>query len=66
MDSGVFHRDSHFPVGVHCVIPEDETMPLYSGRGIPLLLSSNDCAAKAYRNIARRITGKRTPLMKLR
>ena len=48
------------------VIPEDETMPLYSGRGIPLLLSSNDCAARAYRNIARRITGKRTPLMKLR
>ena len=48
------------------VIPEDETMPLYSGRGIPLLLSSNDCAAKAYRNIARRITGKRTPLMRLR
>ena len=48
------------------VIPEDETMPLYSGRGIPLLLSSNDCAARAYRNIARRITGKRTPLMRLR
>lgn len=48
------------------VIPEDETMPLYSGRGIPLLLTSNDCAARAYRNIARRITGKRTPLMKLR
>ena len=48
------------------VIPEDETMPLYSGRGIPLLLSPNDCAARAYRNIARRITGKRTPLMKLR
>ena len=48
------------------VIPEDETMPLYSGRGVPLLLSPNDCAARAYRNIARRITGKRTPLMKLR
>lgn len=48
------------------VIPEDETMPLYAGRGIPLLLSSNDCAARAYRNIARRITGKRTLLMRLR
>ena len=48
------------------VIPEDETMPLYAGRGIPLLLSGNDCAARAYRNIARRIDGRRTPLMKIR
>ncbi len=48
------------------VIPEDETMPLYAGRGVPLLLSGNDCAARAFRNIARRIDGRRTPLMKLR
>ncbi len=48
------------------VIPEDETMPLYAGRGEPLLLSGNDCAARAYRNIARRIDGRRTPLMKIR
>lgn len=48
------------------VIPEDETLPLYVGRGIPLLTTNNDCAAKAYRNIARRISGKRTPLMKIR
>lgn len=48
------------------VIPEDETMPLYAGRGIPLMLSTNDCAAKAYRNIARRIDGRRVPLMRLR
>ena len=47
------------------VIPEDETLPLYAGRGIPLLTTNNDCAAKAYRNIARRISGKRTPLMKI-
>ena len=48
------------------VIPEDETMPLYAGRGIPLLLSGNDCAAQAYRNIARRIVGRRVKLMRLR
>ena len=48
------------------VVPEDETMPLYAGRGIPLLLTTNDCAAQAYRNIARRITGQRAQLMKIR
>lgn len=48
------------------VIPEDETMPLYAGRGIPLLMTNNDCAAKAYRNIARRIDGQRVKLMKIR
>lgn len=48
------------------VIPEDETVPLYAGRGIPLLLSGNDCAAIACRNIARRIDGQRAPLMKIR
>ena len=48
------------------VIPEDETMPLYAGRSIPLLLSNNDCAARAYRNIARRIDGKRVGLMRIR
>lgn len=48
------------------VIPEDETMPLYAGRGVPLLLSGNDCAAQAYRNIARRLVGRRVKLMRLR
>lgn len=48
------------------VIPEDETMPLYMGRGVPLLMTNNDCAAKAYRNIARRINGQRVRLMKIR
>ena len=48
------------------IIPEDETMPLYAGRGIALLLSDNDCAARAYRNIARRLEGRRTPMMKIR
>lgn len=48
------------------VVPEDETMPLYAGRNIPLLLSGTDCAAQAYRNIAKRLDGQRAPLMRLR
>ena len=48
------------------VVPEDETIPLYAGREIPLLLSGNDCAANAYRNIARRLDGQRVTLMRLR
>ena len=48
------------------VVPEDDTMPLYAGRGIPLLMSNNNCAARAYRNIARRLDGRRTPLMRIR
>ena len=48
------------------VIPEDDTMALYAGRGIPLLMSENRYAAQAYRNIARRLTGQRTPLLKIK
>lgn len=48
------------------VVPEDETMMLFAGRGIPLLMSENRYAAHAYRNIARRITGQRTPLLKIK
>ena len=48
------------------VVPEDEEVPLALGRGIPLLLTHNRCAAVAYSNIARRITGQRVPLMRIR
>lgn len=48
------------------VIPEDETMPLYAGRGISLLSTNNNCAASAYRNIAKRIDGRRVALMRIR
>ena len=48
------------------VIPEDETMPLYAGRGVPLLSTNNNCAASAYRNIAKRIDGRRVALMRIR
>ena len=47
------------------VVPEDEEVPLALVRGIPLLLTHNRCAAVAYSNIARRITGQRVPLMKI-
>lgn len=47
------------------VVPEDETIPLYLGRGQPLMLTSNTCAAQAYRNIARRLRGERVSLMRL-
>ncbi len=48
------------------VVPEDDAIPLHAGRGVPLLLSRNDCAARAYRNIARRIDGQRIRLMRIR
>ena len=48
------------------VVPEDDSMLLHLGRGTPLLLTNNTCAAKAYRNIARRLTGQRAPLMRIR
>ncbi len=48
------------------VVPEDETLPLYVGRGEPLLLSGNNCAARAYENIAKRILGEHVPLMRIR
>ena len=48
------------------VVPEDETMMLFAGRGVPLLMSENHYAAQAYRNIARRLAGRRTPLLRIR
>lgn len=48
------------------VIPEDETLPLYAGRGVPLLNTNNNNAAKAYRNIARRIDGQKVALMRIK
>ena len=46
------------------VVPEDNEVPLAVGRGIPL----RDCnyfAQQAYDNIAKRLTGKKVPLMKV-
>ncbi len=49
------------------VIPEDDALPLAMNRQIPLMLyRPGEGAAVAYRNIARRITGERVPLMRIR
>ena len=48
------------------IVPEDEVLPMALNRGIPLLLVDSPLAAKAYYNIAQRITGLRVPLMKIR
>lgn len=46
------------------VIPEDEDVPYALNRGIPLR-DMNYYAARAYENIARRITGHQVPLMRI-
>ena len=48
------------------VIPEDDTLPLYLNKGVPLLLNSHRGAAEAYRNIAKRLEGQRVPLLRIR
>lgn len=48
------------------VVPEDDLMIVALNRGIPLLLTGDRCAAVAYRNIARRLSGERVPLMKIK
>ena len=48
------------------VVPEDDALVLAAARGIPLLLTDTDYAAKAYRNIAKRICGIPQPLMKIK
>lgn len=48
------------------VIPEDPNVPLAANRNLPLLLTAEEQAARAYRNIAARLTGRRVPLMKIR
>ena len=48
------------------VIPEDDALPLYLNKGVPLLLNSHRGAAAAYRNIAKRLEGQRVPLLRIR
>ena len=48
------------------VVPEDEELPLALGRGVPLVFVYNRCASLAYQNIARRLTGEKVPLMRIR
>ena len=48
------------------VVPEDDALPLAQSRGTALLLVSHTGASAAYRNIAKRVTGQRVPLLRLR
>ncbi len=48
------------------VVPEDPKVPLALGIGQPLVLATSRGAAVACLNIAKRIDGQRTPLMKIR
>lgn len=47
------------------VVPEDDALPLCLSREIPLLLVGSP-AGSAYRNIAKRLQGQRTPLMRIK
>lgn len=47
------------------VVPEDPQVMLCANQGQPLILCTRRGAAIAYLNIARRLLGQRTPLMKL-
>lgn len=49
------------------VVPEDDALPLCLNQNVPLLLSGRRSpAAAAYQNIARRITGERVRLLRIR
>ncbi|MCQ2448407.1 MAG: AAA family ATPase [Oscillibacter sp.] len=49
------------------VVPEDDNLPLAMNLNLPLLLrSSGDGAAAAYRNIAIRLQGGKTPLLRIK
>ena len=48
------------------VVPEDPQVMLAANSGQPLILFSRKGAAPAYLNIARRLTGQRVPLLKIR
>jgi septum site-determining protein MinD len=47
------------------IVPEDEAIVISSNRGEPVTEYSKSIAAKAYANVARRITGEEVPFMEL-
>ena len=47
-------------------LAEDDGLPLSLNKGVPLLLSSSQGAAAAYRNIAKRLEGQRVSLLRIR
>lgn len=46
-------------------VPEDESVIVSAAHGVPSLLTPRSRAARAYRNIARRLVGEQVPVMKL-
>ena len=48
------------------VVPEDDALLVCLNRGTPLLLADSPQAAMAYRNIAKRILGGKTPLLRIK
>lgn len=48
------------------VVPEDPNVPIAATNGEPLILITYKKAAPAYLNIARRVLGQRTPLLRIR
>jgi septum site-determining protein MinD len=53
-------------VGLLGYIPEDEGVIVAGAMGIPVIKTPSGAAARAYRNIARRICGENIPLMKVK
>ena len=45
------------------IVPEDEGIVVSANRGEPLVRESQGLAGQAYRNITRRITGEKLPLL---
>lgn len=46
------------------VVPEDSHVLIAAAKGVPIVLCSSKGASRAYLNIARRLAGRRVPLMK--
>ncbi|MBU5592737.1 septum site-determining protein MinD [Clostridium sp. MSJ-4] len=47
------------------VVPDDRTITISTNKGEPIVLDENAMAGKAFRNIAKRITGEEVPLLNL-
>ena len=47
-------------------VPEDESVIVSQGHGIPVILAPRSRAARAYRNIAKRLLGYQVPVLRLR
>ena len=48
------------------VVPEDQTVTMADASGVPLVLMTYKGAAPAYLNIARRLLGRKVPLLRIR